>query len=103
MITVTFPRPEDLPAAERHHDGRATLLAPEPVGDAHAYLCHPGLDVPFGRYTVRYPGTAPIDQYAAGDLRRDPMAFDTLEGSSPFDPSRVREDPVNRKPGGPSC
>jgi len=75
-----------------YHDGRVTLLAPEPVGDARPYPCHPGLDVPFGRYTVRYPGTPPIDQYAAGDLRRDPMVFDTAEGSSPTDRSGVRED-----------
>ncbi len=57
-----------------YHDGRATLLAPEPVGDARPYPSHPGLDMPFGRYTVRYPGTPPIDQYAASDLVRDPMA-----------------------------
>lgn len=57
-----------------YHDGRATLLAPEPVGDAGPYPCHPGLDVPFGRYTVRYPETPPIDQYAASDMRGDIMA-----------------------------
>ena len=74
------------------HDGRATLMAPEPVGDARPYPCHPGLDVPLGRYTVRYLGTPPIDQYAAGDLRRDPMAFDTVEGSSPVDRGGIRED-----------
>ncbi len=53
-----------------YYGGRATLLAPAPVGDARPYPCHPGLEVPFGRYTVRYPGTRPIDQYAPGDLRR---------------------------------
>lgn len=67
-------------------------LAPELVGDARPYPCHPGHDVPFGRYTIRYPGTPPIDQYAASDLRREPMAFDTLEDSSPSDRSGVRED-----------
>jgi hypothetical protein len=68
------------------HNGRIILLGPEPVGDAGSYPCHPGLEVPFGRYTVRYAGTPPIDQYAAGDLCRDPMALDAMEGSSRIDP-----------------
>jgi hypothetical protein len=66
------------------HGGRVTLLGPEPIGEASPYPCHPGLDAPLGRYTVRYPGTPPIDQYAASDLR-EPMAFDTPGEGSPFD------------------
>jgi hypothetical protein len=63
------------------HGGRVNLVAPEPVRDARPYPCHPGLDVPFGRYTVRYPGTPPIDQYAAGDLCREPVAIDTMRAA----------------------
>lgn len=74
-----------------YHGGRATLLAPEPVGDAHPFPCHPGLDVPFGRYMVQYPATPPIDQYLAGDMRRDPFVFNREDDCPPSDSGGVRE------------
>jgi hypothetical protein len=75
-----------------YHDGRLTLPAPVAIGTARPYPCHPGLDAPFGRYTVSYPGTPPIDQYAAGDLRRSPMGFDETEDGPRRDPGRISDE-----------
>jgi hypothetical protein len=45
-----------------HH--RSALPAGVPLGPARAYAAHAGEEREFGRYTVSYPGTAPLDQYA---------------------------------------
>jgi hypothetical protein len=47
--------------------GRAVIGAPVPIGAARERRVHAGLDVPLGRYTVRYPGMKPIDQHARPD------------------------------------
>jgi hypothetical protein len=47
--------------------GRAVMGAPVPIGAGRERRTHEGLDVPLGRYTVRYPGTQPIDQHARPD------------------------------------
>lgn len=44
---------------------RVIAGAPVAVGDARPYGGYLGADRAFGRFTVRYPGTGPIDQYAA--------------------------------------
>lgn len=46
-------------------DHRSVLPAGRPVGPAQPYEGFRGADRAFGRFTVRYPGTPPIDQYAA--------------------------------------
>jgi hypothetical protein len=43
---------------------RTILPAGRPLGPARPYPGHTGSDRPRGRYTVRYPGTPPLDQYA---------------------------------------
>lgn len=52
-------------------DHRSALPAGVPVGPAKDYIGFAGDDRAFGRFTVSYPGTAPLDQYApvaAGQL-----------------------------------
>lgn len=49
-------------------DLRMILPAGRPVGSAADYQGHAGARREHGRYTVRYPGTEPVDQYA--DLPR---------------------------------
>jgi hypothetical protein len=44
--------------------GRLILPTRREVGSALPYSGYRGTDGWFGRYTIRYPGTAPIDQYA---------------------------------------
>jgi hypothetical protein len=43
---------------------RSTLPAGRPVGPAGPVPCHAGSDRELGRWTVRHPGTEPLDQYA---------------------------------------
>lgn len=45
-------------------DHRSILPAGVPVGPAKDYRGYPGAERPFGRYTVRYPGSLPLDVYA---------------------------------------
>jgi hypothetical protein len=49
-------------------DHRSILPAGVPVGPAKEYRAHRGEERPFGRYTVRYPGTPPLDVYAPPGL-----------------------------------
>jgi hypothetical protein len=42
---------------------RGTLPAGRAIGPAREYLGYLGADREVGRYTVAYPGTAPLDQY----------------------------------------
>jgi hypothetical protein len=44
--------------------GRGILPTRRPVGSARPYEGYRGDDRWFGRYTIHYPGTAPVDQYA---------------------------------------
>jgi hypothetical protein len=92
--------------------GRLILPTATPVGAARPYEGYLGTDRWFGRYTVQYPGTAPIDQYGYltregiegaivrgggdligdyetidADLGRPPMAGDT--GTRPAEPVAV--------------
>lgn len=43
---------------------RMVLPAGVPIGQARAYVGHPGTERDRGRFTVDYAGTGPIDQYA---------------------------------------
>lgn len=43
---------------------RAILPPGHPVGPARAYDGYRGAERELGRFTVRYPGTGPVDQYA---------------------------------------
>ena len=43
---------------------RVIAMAGVPIGDARPYEGYLGMDRDFGRFTVRYPGTGPIDQCA---------------------------------------
>ncbi len=45
-------------------DHRSILPAGHPVGPAAGYHGYTGADRPFGRFTVSYPNTPPLDQYA---------------------------------------
>ncbi|MGY1689499.1 acetoacetate decarboxylase family protein [Geodermatophilus sp. SYSU D01105] len=45
-------------------DHRSLLPAGRPVGSAPAHRGHRGAERTRGRFTVRYPGTAPLDLYA---------------------------------------
>lgn len=45
-------------------DGRLILPTRRRVGSARPYAGYRGQDRWFGRYTIRYPGAAPVDQYA---------------------------------------
>jgi Acetoacetate decarboxylase (ADC) len=47
---------------------RSILPAGVPVGPAGEYRGYAGAERPFGRYTVRYPGTPPLDVYAPSPL-----------------------------------
>ncbi|QNN53796.1 acetoacetate decarboxylase family protein [Nocardioides mesophilus] len=44
---------------------RSILPAGRPIGTARPYAGYRGVDAPLGRFTVSYPGTPPLDQYAA--------------------------------------
>ena len=44
--------------------GRVIIPAGRAVGAARAFAGYLGEDRWFGRYTIHYPGTAPVDQYA---------------------------------------
>lgn len=44
--------------------GRVIMPAARDIGPARGLLFHRGSDAWFGRYTVRYPRTDPVDQYA---------------------------------------
>lgn len=44
--------------------GRGILPTRRPLGSARPYEGYRGDDRWFGRYTIHYPGTAPVDQYA---------------------------------------
>jgi Acetoacetate decarboxylase (ADC) len=44
--------------------GRVILPARHAIGSARPYEGYRGEDRWFGRYTIRYPGTAPVDQYS---------------------------------------
>jgi hypothetical protein len=44
--------------------GRVIMPAARDLGPAHEMPFHRGSDAWFGRYTVRYPRTDPVDQYA---------------------------------------
>ena len=48
-------------------DHRSVLPAGVPIGPAREYSGHAGADREFGRFSVSYPGTAPLDQYAPLD------------------------------------
>ncbi len=45
-------------------DHRSILPAGTPIGPARGYEGYRGVDRRFGRFTVAYPETAPLDQYA---------------------------------------
>ena len=49
-------------------DHRSILPAGRPIGPAREYHGYTGADRAFGRFTVSYPGTPPLDQYAAPAL-----------------------------------
>lgn len=51
-------------AVFNHLDHRSILPAGRPIGPAREYRGYPGAERDFGRYTVRYPGTPPLDRYA---------------------------------------
>jgi hypothetical protein len=57
------------------------LPAPEDIGPARPYDGHRGTDRELGRFTISYPGTGPLDQYAD----RGPT---TRAASSPGDARR---------------
>ena len=44
--------------------GRVIIPGGRPVGIARSFVGYQGQDHWFGRYTIHYPGTAPVDQYA---------------------------------------
>lgn len=45
-------------------DARLDVPSGRPVGPAGDYEGYAGADRPWGRWTVEYPGTGPVDQYA---------------------------------------
>ncbi len=59
---------------------RVIAMAGVPVGDATPYNGYAGMDRDFGRFTVRYPGTGPIDQYAG--IRAAMEAFGSAAGAN---------------------
>lgn len=59
---------------------RVIARAPAIVGDARPYQGYAGSDREYGRFTVRYPGTARIDQYAE---LREHIEKPTLAGPDP--------------------
>jgi hypothetical protein len=46
-------------------DHRSILPVGRPIDPAREYHGYTGADRAFGRFTVSYPGTPPLDQYAA--------------------------------------
>lgn len=51
-------------------DHRSVLPAGVPIGPARDYTGYSGDEREFGRFTVSYPGTAPLDQYAPAPARQ---------------------------------
>ncbi len=51
-------------AVFNYFDHRSILPAGRPVGPARPHGAYQGQDRPFGRFTVTYPGSPPLDQYA---------------------------------------
>ena len=56
-------------------DHRSLLPAGRPIGPARGYHGYAGADRSFGRFTVSYPHTAPVDQYAPAVLVPETMGL----------------------------
>lgn len=67
---------------------RMSMPGPRPVGPAKPYLGYIGDERELGRYIVKYPGTAPIDQYAPFASTARPVAA-TVELAGRAEPEMV--------------
>jgi hypothetical protein len=66
------------------------LPAPEDVGPARPYDGHRGTDEELGRFTIAYPGTGPLDQYAERASRTPATAaVDTRGRAQPTKTQKV--------------
>jgi hypothetical protein len=62
---------------------RGIMPAPKAIGPAEARRAYIGQEKPFGRYTVRYPHTDPVDQYGPRGLVESAAALGVRTGGTP--------------------